>query len=90
MAYDIRDDDRLRRVHKTIKGFGWPMQYSVFICDLDAMETFELRGRLSEVINHGADSVAFIDLGEPFERGRECFRFMGAAPTLPQSGPVVI
>jgi len=90
VAYDIRDDERLRRVHKVVKGFGWPMQYSVFICDLDAIELYDLQGRLGQVIHHGMDSVAFIDLGDPRERGRQCFEFMGAAPRLPTDGPVVI
>jgi CRISPR-associated protein Cas2 len=90
VAYDIRDDVRLRRVHKVVKGFGWPMQYSVFICDLDRMELLQLRSDLGDEIHHGVDSVAFIDLGEPQDRGRQCFSFMGSAPSLPTSGPVVI
>jgi CRISPR-associated protein Cas2 len=90
LAYDIRDDVRLRRVHKIAKAYGWPMQYSVFICDLDRIEMLELYTALDDVINHHADSIAFIDLGEPHERGRRCFEFMGRAPTLPTSGPVVI
>lgn len=90
VAYDIRDDVRLRRVHKIVKGFGWSMQYSVFICDLDRMELYELQGKLGDVIHHGMDSVAFVDLGEPGERGRQCFEFMGAVPRLPTSGPIVI
>ena len=90
VAYDIRDPVRLRRVHKTMKAFGWSMQYSVFICDLDIPELMALRTALGEHIHHGLDSVAFIDLGEPQERGRNCFSFMGSAPTLPTAGPVVI
>jgi CRISPR-associated protein Cas2 len=90
VAYDIRNDARLRRVHKLVKGFGWAMQYSVFICDLDQIELFDLQGRLGDVIHHGLDAVAFVDLGEPHERGRQCFKFMGATPRLPTSGPLVI
>lgn len=90
VAYDIRDDNRLRRVHKTVKAYGWPMQYSVFICDLDRIELLDLQAELGDIIQHNADSVALIDLGEPHERGRRCFEFMGVAPVLPSSGPVVI
>jgi len=90
VAYDIRDEMRLRRVHKTVKGFGWAMQYSVFICDLDTVELLDLKHALAEIVNHRVDSVAFIDLGEPHERGRRCFSFMGAAEPLPTSGPLVI
>ena len=90
VAYDIRDDHRLRRVHKTVKAYGWSMQYSVFVCDLDRIELRDLQSKLGDVIHHRQDAVAFIDLGEPQDRGRRCFEFMGAAPTLPNSGPVII
>lgn len=90
VAYDIRDEKRLRQVHKTMKGFGWAMQYSVFICDLDSMEMTSMKMALGGVIHHGADSIAVIDLGPPADRGQRCFQFMGIAPQLPTSGPVII
>ena len=90
VCYDIRDDKRLRRVHKTMKGYGWPLQYSVFICDLDRIELLGLRTDLGEVIHHALDSIAIVDLGDPSERGSECFQFMGAGTRLPTSGPVIV
>ena len=90
VAYDIREDKRLRRVHKTMKGFGWRMQYSVFICDLDPMELTALQTDLGEIIHHTLDSIAIVDLGAPNERGSECFQFMGIATRLPATGPVII
>jgi len=90
VAYDIRESKRLRRVHKAMKGFGWAMQYSVFICDLDALELTRLRMTLGDLIHHMADSIAIVDLGLPHDRGVQCFSFMGAAPTLPSSGPVIL
>jgi len=90
VAYDIRDDKRLRRVHKTVKGYGWSLQYSVFICDLDAMELLSLKTDLGAVIHHAADSIAIVVLGAPEERVRECFQFMGVAARLPASGAVII
>ncbi|MGH8937089.1 MAG: CRISPR-associated endonuclease Cas2 [Acidimicrobiia bacterium] len=90
VAYDIREDKRLRRVHKTMKGYGWAMQYSVFICDLDAMELYAMRTDLAAIMNHSIDSVAIIDLGHPKERGVHCFSFMGLAPSLPTTGPVIL
>ena len=89
-AYDIRDPKRLRCVHKVMKTFGWPMQYSVFICDLDSMELVDLKMAVIPTLDHSVDSVAIIDLGDPAERGRSCFTFLGAAPQLPTSGSVVI
>lgn len=90
LAYDIRDSKRLRNVHSTVKGFGWAMQYSVFICDLDEIELFELKFLLFEIIDHRVDSIAVIDVGLPSERGRSCFEFIGAAPGLPRAGPTII
>ena len=90
VAYDIRDDKRLRLVYKTMKGYGWRLQYSVFVCDLDRMELLAMKTDLGAIIHHSVDSIAMIDLGAPDERGSECFQFMGAAGTLPDSGPVIV
>jgi CRISPR-associated protein Cas2 len=90
VCYDIRDPSRLRKVHKAMKSFGWAMQYSVFVCDLDPVEVFALRARVGSVMNHEVDSVALIDCGDPSERGRSCFSFLGPLPELPTAGPVVL
>lgn len=34
VTYDICQDKRLARVHKTMRGFGDHLQYSVFECQL--------------------------------------------------------
>ena len=90
VSYDISDAKRLRRVHKTIKDFGWPMQYSVFICDLDPVEMLMLKQTVADIIHHTEDAVAFVNLGPPANRGRDCFDFMGARISLPTSGPTII
>ncbi|MDE0268050.1 MAG: CRISPR-associated endonuclease Cas2 [Acidimicrobiaceae bacterium] len=90
VSYDISNPKRLRRVHKTVKAFGWSMQYSVFICDLDPIELLMLKQEIAEIIHHSEDSVAFINLGPPAHRGRECFEFMGQQTVLPTSGPTII
>lgn len=90
VAYDIRESARLRKVHRTVKGFGWSMQYSVFVCDLDAMEMIDMKLQLAEIIDNWSDSIAIIDVGFPSERGRRNFDFLGQAPSLPRSGPVII
>lgn len=90
VAYDIREDRRLRAVHRTMKGYGWSMQYSVFVCDLDVMELLDMKTDIAAIIDHAADSIAVVDLGIPEERGRRCFDFMGVAPRLPTRGPVIL
>jgi CRISPR-associated protein Cas2 len=83
VAYDIRQDGRLRRVHALMKEFGYPLQYSVFLCDLDALEKAKLKVRLGETISERVDSIAIVDLGEATRRGMECFEFMGPSRGLP-------
>ena len=89
VAYDICDSTRLRRVHKTMKAFGYALQYSVFICDLDPSEKITMVQEVGDIINHHQDSIAIIDVGEADRRGRECFEFMGTNRNLPVSGPQV-
>lgn len=92
IAYDIRDERRLREVHTVAKKFGYALQYSVFICDLDEREKYAMRGELAQVVNHAVDSVVFVNLGEPSSRGTECFEFMGTGgrADLPSGGPVIL
>lgn len=63
VAYDIADDKRRTRVFKTLRDFGNHVQYSVFLCELDARETIRLRHLLRQEINHAEDQVMFVHLG---------------------------
>ncbi len=83
LCYDIRDPKRLRKVHEIAMDFGYPLQYSVFVCDLNKQEMVHLRWRLSETIVHNKDSIVFVDLGDTESRGRNCFSFLGANEDLP-------
>lgn len=89
VAYDIRDDARLRRVHKTMKAFGDPMQYSVFVCDLDRMELTDMKRALMEAMNQAVDSIAIMDLGA-VQTQRPPFEFIGARKALPSSGARIV
>ncbi len=86
VSYDIADPNRLRKVHESVKGFGYALQYSVFICDMSDVEKLWLKALLRDIIKFNLDRVAFIDLGDPEKRGVECFEFMGVTPNLPSSG----
>lgn len=90
VAYDIRDEVRLRQVHGIVKGFGERLQYSVFLCDLTQTERFDLKTRLRPVLDHRHDSVVLIDLGEAAARGSECFEFIGPSHPLPTDGPTIV
>lgn len=88
VAYDIRDGVRLRKVHKIVKGFGFSMQYSVFVCDLNSRERMDLLQRLSDVADVRIDSVAVVDLGEPGDP--KPFTFLGPHELLPRTGPTIL
>lgn len=89
LAYDIRDAARLRRVHDIAKGYGFGLQYSVFVCDLDAVEKISLRTDLGQVLHLAEDSVVLVDLGDPADRGTSCFEFIGTHVRLPSGGPTI-
>lgn len=63
VTYDICDPKRLRRVFKTMKGFGAHLQLSVFQCDLPEIDLVKMKAALVEVINHQEDHVLIVDLG---------------------------
>ncbi len=91
VAYDVRDPKRLRNVHKELKGFGDPLQYSVFVCDLDPKEHVRMRAMIRRTILLTEDSVVIIDLGMAQERGTDCFQFIGKrVHDLPKAGPAIV
>lgn len=77
VCYDICDDKRLRKVFKTMRDFGDHLQYSVFECQLDAMELARCRGVLGELIKHDEDQVLFVDLGPSEGRGERVISSLG-------------
>lgn len=90
VAYDIRDEVRLRRVHDVVRSYGDRLQYSVFLCDLTHVEKLALKTALREVVNQGQDSIVFIDLGEPDRPGSATIEFMGTPIPLPTDGPAIV
>jgi CRISPR-associated protein Cas2 len=63
VSYDICEPKRLRRVAKTMEGFGVRLQYSVFECALDAMRLAQCQAALHPLLNHDEDQVLFVSLG---------------------------
>lgn len=87
IAYDIADPKRLRRVCNIMEGYGERLQYSVFLCDLDAMELANWELDIEPVLKWTEDSIVVIDLGLP---GKTSIRTLGVPRRLPSSGPVII
>ena len=90
VCYDVRDPKRLRRVHRIMKAYGEPWQYSVFYCALKAIDRVRLETALRETMNLKEDQVLIVDLGSNEDAARESATVLG--PSLPEqeSGMVVI
>ncbi len=91
VSYDVADDKRLRRAYKTMCGFGHPVQYSVFRCELSPVERQLLKESLWSIMNWSHDRVMLIDLGPVDGRGDTCIEFWGEPRiALPSRGAVIV
>jgi CRISPR-associated protein Cas2 len=88
VAYDIRDDRRLRNIAGCMEGYGTRIQYSVFVCDLSDQEKVIMRGNIEALMKASEDSVMVIDLGQAGDSTR--FLFLGHHEKLPSSAALVI
>lgn len=77
VCYDVREPGRLRRTHDTMLGFGDPLQYSVFVCELSNVERLQMESALRRVVALGEDSVLVIDLGPASGVARQRIRALG-------------
>jgi CRISPR-associated protein Cas2 len=82
VAYDVRDPVRLRRTHAVMLGYGDPLQYSVFLCDLSATERALMELAILKVVQPSVDSVIVVDLGPSTGIADRRIRTIGTA-TLP-------
>jgi CRISPR-associated protein Cas2 len=82
VAYDIADDRRLTSVRKVCQGYGFGLQYSVYLCDLTEVELYDLKADLLDIIVTKRDRIAIIDLGPADDRGSDCMQFLGIRPSL--------
>jgi CRISPR-associated protein Cas2 len=89
VCYDICHDRRLARVHKTMRGFGDHLQYSIFECQFTPTDLARCRHTLSEIIDHREDQVLFVDLGPVEGRGDSVVTALGK-PYNPIDSPCII
>jgi len=90
LAYDISDPRRLRRVHAVATTYGYPLQYSLFVCDLDEVELVRLERDLRAAIAHREDRISIFDLGPPGGRGVTCVRQIGLPQLVPSTSEAEI
>ena len=89
VTYDICHDRRLAKVHKTMRGFGDHLQYSVFECQLTQADLARCRHLLSDIIDHREDQVLFVDLGPVEGRGDRVISALGK-PYAPFDAPCIV
>jgi CRISPR-associated protein Cas2 len=89
VAYDVCDDRRLRQTFKKLCGFGDPLQYSVFRCELSDAERQLMISALSTIIHHKEDRVLIADMGTRKRRAPRALRFLGRHEPTPEQSPVV-
>ncbi len=62
IAYDISHDKRRTKVFKTLEGYGVPVQFSVFDCEISEENLIKLLYKVESLINKKEDSVILPDL----------------------------
>lgn len=90
VAYDICDPKRLRKIYKTMRGYGAALQYSVFQCALSATERQLLIQDVSGIIHHTEDRVLIAELGPQEGRGSKACQILGRQDLPPEPGPIVL
>ena len=59
VAYDISDDRRRTRLHRKLKNFGTPVQYSVFECILNENDVEKMKQVVKDLIKYDEDLVRY-------------------------------
>jgi CRISPR-associated protein Cas2 len=90
VCYDVRDDKRLRRIHRLMKAYGEPWQYSVFYCTLKSIDRVRLENAARAELNLKEDQLLIVDLGANEAAAREAATVLGPALPEQESGVVVI
>jgi CRISPR-associated protein Cas2 len=73
VVYDISDDKRRTRLHKRLRDFGSPVQFSVFECVLSAKQLKGMKAALQKIIRPRIDHVRLYFLDEAARKKIEVF-----------------
>lgn len=90
VCYDIRDARRLRRVHRLLKGYGEPWQFSVFFCHLKEIDRVRLERHLREIVKLDEDEVLLLSLDTDTDAARARATVLGPGLPVPSANVVVI
>jgi CRISPR-associated protein Cas2 len=87
LAYDVRDQKRLRAAARKLEGYGERLQYSVFRCRLSGRDMERLRWELGQILGR-EDDLLVIRLCASCVRGIRNRRSTEGWPADPE--PTVI
>ncbi len=90
VCYDVREPRRLQRTRKLLKGYGSPLQYSVFLCVLKDIDRVRMENELRGLLNLRQDDLLIVDLGADETAAREMIVTLGPGGLQPATGTVVI
>jgi CRISPR-associated protein Cas2 len=62
LVYDISDDKRRTKLFKTLEGYGIPVQFSVFECELSDEDFLLMKDKVERVIDKNEDTVIYYEL----------------------------
>jgi CRISPR-associated protein Cas2 len=62
ICYDICDSKRLRKVHRTIRDLGVPIQFSIFELEIDNQQKLNLTASLKNIINETEDKITLYQI----------------------------
>ena len=90
VSYDIMDPKRLQRVHRRMKGFGVPLHYSVFRCDLTTKGRVEMIAELTDLMKQNEDRIMIIDLGPSEGSVENRIEFLGVPPAEMERKAIIV
>ena len=90
VSYDIMDPKRWNKVHRKMKGFGEPLQYSVFACRLTDQGLVRLMTALEELIDPDADRVMIVNIGPAEGKASDRVRFLGRREDFPERKATIV
>jgi len=90
VCYDIRNAKRLRRVFKTMKGYGEHWQFSIFFCVLKDIDRVRMQTDLEAEVNLKEDQVLVVDLGPNEQQARKATTIIGQSLPQADTGIVVV
>ncbi len=87
LAYDIREPRRLKRVHRSLRSEGVPMQRSVFFVRARPRDIKRILDAVEKLIHRRQDDVRVYPIGHPSRVWLHGYNAFGAAPeTAPARG----